>query len=245
MKEIIVYDISGKQLNSISQWDRDIYITIRESDITSAYKIHFFNVESPMAYVMESTYADGVLTVKIPNVLVMYPFDIIGYVYKEDASGDGQAVARFRFNILPRPKPSDTMYPGTVDFLSYAEIMENCREYAISEANRVIAENERDLAESNRIEAETKRINAEGQRIANESNRIEAEKIRLDNEALRATAESDRVIAEKARMAAWVNADGMKEIAAVNLDNSDKYSCQLVMSGNHMGIRMTKIEESQ
>ncbi len=244
MKEIVVYDTSAQQLNSVSQWSRDVYITIREVDITSAYNIHFYNTASQVAYVMQSTYSSGVLTVKIPNVLLMYPFDIIGNVFQEDGSGAGQGIARFRFMVIPRPKPSDYIYPGTVDYLSYAEIMENCTQYATSEANRVIAEEGRTSAETTRVESEAKRINAEGQRIANEQNRIAQENVRISNELLRVDAELDRVAAESARMAAWVNADGMQQITAVNLDNNDKYIYQLVMSGNFMGLRLTKVEES-
>jgi hypothetical protein len=67
----------------------------KESDIVSPYKLHFFNSESELAYVVESTYDGGTLIAKIPNVLVMQPFEIIGYVYDENASGGGQSLVRF------------------------------------------------------------------------------------------------------------------------------------------------------
>ena len=254
MKDIIVYKLDGTILNSIAQWDRDVYICVKESNITSPYKLHFFNSESELAYVVESTYDGGTLIAKIPNVLVMQPFEIIGYVYDENASGGGQSLVRFSINVVPRPMPSDAIYPGTVDYLSYAEIMENCRDFTISESNRVVAEQNRVTAENARVAAETERANAEAERktaesarktnettrINSESARIQAEQNRVTAENARVAAETERANAEQNRVAAWANALGIKEITIQDLDNNKQYIYQYVIQDGHLGIVLTE-----
>ena len=254
MRDIVIYKPDGTQLNSVAQWDRDIYLTVRESDITSAYKLHFFNSESELAYVVESTYSSGILTAKIPNVLVMQPFEIVGYVYDEGENGSGQSLVRFRINIISRPMPSDAIYPGTVDYISYAEIMENCREFTVSESNRVIAEQNRATAESERVSAETERANAEAERktaettrknnettrVNSESARIQAENNRVTTENARVSAETERANAEQNRVAAWANALGIKEITIQDLDNNKQYIYQYVIQDGHLGIVLTE-----
>ena len=254
MRDIIVYKPDGTQLNSVAQWDRDIYLVVKESDITSAYKLHFFNSESELAYVVESTYSNGELRAKIPNVLVMQPFEIVGYVYDEGSDGSGQSLVRFRINVISRPLPSDAIYPGTVDYVSYAEIMENCREFTVSESNRVVAEQNRVTAENARVAAETERANAEAERktaettrknnettrINSESARIQAENNRVTAENARVAAETERANAEQNRVAAWANALGIQEITIQDLDNSKQYIYQYVIKDGHLGIVLTE-----
>lgn len=139
---------------------------------------------SPLTTMGNVVYFDAyldILTAKIPNVLVMQPFEIVGYVYEEGEDGSGQSLVRFRINVISRPMPSDAIYPGTVDYVSYAEIMENCREFTVSESNRVIAEQNRATAESERVAAETERANAEQNRVAAWANALGIKEITIQD----------------------------------------------------------------
>ena len=254
MRDIRCYDLDGNQLECLSQWDRDVYINIQETFITEAHKIHFFNISNTTAYVVESTYGNGVLTAKIPNTLLTQPYDITGYIFDEDDEGGGQSVARVRLLVMARPQPSDTIYDDTDDYISYYEIMENCREFTVSESNRVIAEQNRATAESERVAAETERANAEAERktaetarknnettrVNSESARIQAENNRVTAENARVAAETERANAEQNRVAAWANALGIKEITIQDLDNNKQYIYQYVIQDGHLGIVLTE-----
>ena len=61
MKDVLIYNALGEQLIRLAQWDRDVYVSIEDADITKSYPIHFFNKNSDRAYAVESTYEGGKL----------------------------------------------------------------------------------------------------------------------------------------------------------------------------------------
>lgn len=127
MQNIVVHDANGNSMNSIVQWDIDVYVYIENPGISEKYPVHFFNTRSELALVMESTFEDGVLKTKIPNSLAQMPYPITGYVSINDKSEYG-----FKLNVINKPKPSDIIEPNTNDYLRLSTVLEECREYAAS-----------------------------------------------------------------------------------------------------------------
>lgn len=131
MKEIPVYDSSGKRLDVLVQWDSDVYISLKDRGITSAHNVHFFNQSSDYSYVVTSQYASGVLTVKIPNILLTQSRNITGYVVVAD-SDEERSLFGFQIRVLPRPMPSDLIDIHSKDYITIGDIEESCRQYAAS-----------------------------------------------------------------------------------------------------------------
>ena len=106
MQEITIYDIEDNTLTNLVQWDSDVKIFVKEDGIDAAYKVHFFNCKSVDAMVMESTYANGVLSTVIPNDLLRDSHPITGYIYVEK-DNEHKSVYCFRIVIRKRPKPAN------------------------------------------------------------------------------------------------------------------------------------------
>ncbi len=103
MKDIKVYDNDGKQVTALVQWDRDVYLNMTGTYITAAHNVHFFNCQSSYALVVESTYDNGTLTVKVPNDLLEESHPICGYVYIQD--DEWCSTYGFTVQVIKRPPP--------------------------------------------------------------------------------------------------------------------------------------------
>lgn len=134
MNEITVYDMNGNFLTELAQWDEDVFVCIKEEDITQPCAVHFFNSESDMSYVVNSIYEDGVLKAKIPHDLLSKPYSVIGYIYITDIGGN-RSVSRFRLNMRKKPMPSNFIYKGTKDYVNIEEVSKECREYSDTSKN--------------------------------------------------------------------------------------------------------------
>ena len=132
MQEIIAYDVNGDSLTDLVQWDKDVYVYLSEPEINSSYDVHFFNNLSEQALVVESTYADGKLKVKIPNDLLIQPYIITGYVVVVK-SGESKSLFGFRINIKKKPMPSDYVYVESDDYKSLEKIRDECKGCKFSE----------------------------------------------------------------------------------------------------------------
>lgn len=227
MKNIICYDSGGNQITALAQWDRDVSIYLQETFIAESHKIHFFNNSEEVAYVVESTYNDGILTAKIPNILLTQPYEIIGYVFDETENGGGRSIARFRVNVRARPQPSDTIYDSTNDYISYYEILENCQTFATAEAARVTAEEAR--------------VAAEELRVASENTRDASETTRINNENSRKAEENKRVAAEAKRVTDTAKAISDAETATQNANNATE---QFNQSAERIENAITQLENT-
>jgi hypothetical protein len=129
MQDISVYDLNGNTLSNLVQFDKDVYIYINDSRITAAYQVQFFNSASEVAYVVNSTYDNGILCVKIPNDLLVEPYAITGYV--QIVASDGtKCLYGFKIAVRKKPKPSDWVYIDSHDYITFEEVIEECRTYA-------------------------------------------------------------------------------------------------------------------
>ena len=141
MQEISVYDIEGNTISNLVQFDKDVFIYIMDSRIQSNYQVQFFNNASESAYVVDSTYSDGVLCAKIPNDLLVLPYSITGYV--NITAQDGiKCLYGFKIAIRKKPKPSDWVYVESNDYITFKEVIQECRDYANSAELSSISANE-------------------------------------------------------------------------------------------------------
>lgn len=121
MQKIDVYDSSGNNLTNLVQWDENVNVYIQHPDISKAYNVHFFNSSCCHALVVESSYSENKLKVKIPNVLLTQALPIMGYVYitKDDES---KSLYGFSLTVRKRPQPSNYVYVDSKDYISVEDI---------------------------------------------------------------------------------------------------------------------------
>lgn len=130
MIEVFCTDKDGNLVERLTQWDVDQYILIGGSGLAEAPKIHFCNTCSKEALVVESVIEDGVVKVKIPNILLQDGLLIIAYlyVYAPDVSTvSAMTKATIRIPVRPRPKPSNYPYIENVDYISAIKLEEKIK----------------------------------------------------------------------------------------------------------------------
>lgn len=134
VQEIIVYDANGNSMINLVQWDKDVNVYIRNTDIDAAYDVHFFNDKQEEALVVNSTYTVGVLKAKIPNVLLTEPYAITGYI-NVVKNGENKSLYGFRLGVRKKPKPSDYVFVDTDDYVTLESIRDECRDFAKAASN--------------------------------------------------------------------------------------------------------------
>lgn len=129
MQEIIVYDADGNSMINLVQWDKNVNVYVRDTDIDAAYPVHFFNDKMEEALVVESTYSQGILKAMIPNIILSQPYAITGYV-SVTKSGEQKSLYGFRLSVRKRPQPSNYVFEDTDNYLTFESIVEECRDFA-------------------------------------------------------------------------------------------------------------------
>lgn len=132
MNEITVYDSGGNSINTLTQWDENIYVYIPEtyllSDTGNKY-IHFFNDSMNEAFVAEVSSENNSIKAKIPNILLTQEYPIIGFVYNENDT-EGKSVCFFRISIKKRPQPASYVYTETETYVRAETLIDECKKYA-------------------------------------------------------------------------------------------------------------------
>ena len=134
MTEITVYDKNGNSIDNLVQWDTGVVIYMSERYITSAQKVHFFTPESEEAYVMNSSYSNGKLSVAIPEILLRQYYPICGYIYIQDAN-EKKSVYGFKIRMRRRPQPSNVVLENTKDWVNIEEVLTECKSWAVGGTN--------------------------------------------------------------------------------------------------------------
>ena len=194
MQEIAVYDLDGNTLTNLVQYDTDVYIHIKDSRITAAYQVQFFNSTSESALVMNSTYSNGVLSVKIPNNLLVQPYTITGYVNVKK-SGESKCLYAFRIAVRKKPIPNDWVHVDSKDYVTFEEIVEECRNFAenasISATNAKASEIAASNSATNAKNSETNAANSAAAALVSENNAKASENNAAESE--RNAKESEKV----------------------------------------------------
>lgn len=121
IQNIRAFDVNGNYLDALVQWDRDVYVYVEDEAITAGYPAHWCHNGDTEALVTTSTYTDGKLKIKCPNILLQEPKAIYLYIYVP-IDGGNRSIYRIRFNVIERPKPGDIIYIDTPDYVSVATL---------------------------------------------------------------------------------------------------------------------------
>lgn len=147
MYHVEIYDSDGNSINSLVQWDTNVYIYIKHPMIKSAYTVHFFNKDSSEALLVESEFENNTLKVKVPNDLLTCSKNIYGYVVVYFSGSETErSLCGFDIAVKKRPKPSDYIYTSDPDYLTVTSLFEKTKNEIISSGDLKLSqlENEYD-----------------------------------------------------------------------------------------------------
>lgn len=177
MLDAIMYDSFGTQITYLVQWDVDQTVSFEGVNISTntAPIVHFCNKNSDKALGVQSTLDDGVINVKIPNILLKEAETIVVYFYSNNRS-----VEITKIPVRPKPQPNDYFYSDNVEVVTLSELIAQVKSLdSTVTTNEVVRQNN----ESTRINSENKRIAAEKTRVSNENTRQSNESIRQTTSA--------------------------------------------------------------
>lgn len=133
MEKVSIYDKNKNYIASLTQWDEDVvvYAEIDEYDTTLTYNVHYFNSTSDLAYVVNSLYDGKYLSSKIPNRLLTQSKPIHGYIYADNEDSETHRNLYYFFiPVRKRPRPSDTVYIDSNDYIRIESVLQECKDYA-------------------------------------------------------------------------------------------------------------------
>ena len=146
---IICYDIDGNLLKTLTQWDINQQIVIKNLSLTNTPEVHFCNSNSELALVGESTYTDGTLTTEVPNILLQESLPIIIYIYVPKGDGSAKTTYSIRIPVNPRVKPADYEYSDNAQFITYQELQEALEKADHANETAALAEASMEYGKSN------------------------------------------------------------------------------------------------
>ena len=152
MLDAIMYDSFGTQITYLVQWDVDQTVSFEGVNISTntAPIVHFCNKNSDKALGVQSTLDDGVINVKIPNILLKEAETIVVYFYSNNRS-----VEITKIPVRPKPQPNDYFYSDNVEVVTLSELIAQVKSLdSTVTTNEVVRQNN----ESTRVNSENKRI---------------------------------------------------------------------------------------
>lgn len=214
MREITVYDTAGRPLTDVVQYDRNVVVCIKDTEVDKAYPVHFFNAHTAgKALVVETTFASGTLKAKIPDILLRQDRNIAGYVYitKNDES---RSILGFTVQMTPRPEPSDIIHVDDKDYINITDVLTECRDLAKqSETNKTAAETAKTKAETAANTATTQANTATAAKTAAEAAKTAAETAKTTATQQATTATQQASAAAKSATDAAASAAAAKKSA--------------------------------
>lgn len=187
MLDAIMYDSFGTQITYLVQWDVDQTVSFEGVNISTntAPIVHFCNKNSDKALGVQSTLDDGIINVKIPNVLLKEAETIVVYFYSNNRS-----VEITKIPVRPKPQPNDYFYSDNVEVVTLSELIAQVKSLdSTVTTNEVVRQN----SESTREKNETARVTAENSRSTAEKTRVSNENTRQSNESIRQTTSAETI----------------------------------------------------
>ena len=121
MVDISCLDQYGRTITSLTQWDVNQTLYIENWEYETPV-FHFCNTKSKMSLIVTGEYNDGVLTAKIPNILLTEAYPIIAYLYVYDDDDSGTTMHVIRIPVRAKPKPEEYEYVENISSLTLARL---------------------------------------------------------------------------------------------------------------------------
>lgn len=117
------YDRYGLPVTHMTQWDTNATLMIYNYKCDAAPIIHFSTDKSETSKTVWATIEDGVVSMVVPNILLLEPgvLDICVFQYDVE-SDDGHVVRRYKLPILAKPKPDDYEYVENTEIIELSTL---------------------------------------------------------------------------------------------------------------------------
>ena len=110
MTNIVLYDVNGKRIDSLSQWDYDVSIKIGGVKTEPVPEIRCWNKNTEVAKRVKAEISNGFVKFVIPNELLQERLPISVQLFYFYESGDSKAEYRFIIPIIPGKMPEGYIY---------------------------------------------------------------------------------------------------------------------------------------
>lgn len=110
---IELYDINGKKINKLTQWDHDVKIEVRGIATDPIPEIRYSNRKSRNAMCLDAEVRDGAIWSKIPDELLQDPYIITMHICYAYPSGDTKSEYYHMLFVKASAKPNDYAYTPT------------------------------------------------------------------------------------------------------------------------------------
>lgn len=121
--DISCYDEKSNRIYSLTQWDINRKVTIRDLGITEeSFVVHACNSRSKEAPICKSILSGNDITLEVPNILLQQELPLIFYIYVNNSDGSAKTVYKIRIPINPRAKPAEYIYEDNFVYMSPDEI---------------------------------------------------------------------------------------------------------------------------
>lgn len=107
------FNSDGSLVKNYYQWDMNRKITITGVEGESAPELHFCNISSDTALVVEPTAVDNGYTAEVPNILLQEAKPLFIYLYLSTNEKEEKTLQTIQIPVYPRKKPSDYVYTAT------------------------------------------------------------------------------------------------------------------------------------
>ena len=117
------YDRYGIPVAHMTQWDTNVTLMIHNYKCDTAPIIHFSTDKSETSKTVWATIEDDVVSMVVPNILLLEPgvLDICVFQYDVE-SDDGHVVRRYKLPILAKPKPDDYEYVENTEIIELSTL---------------------------------------------------------------------------------------------------------------------------
>lgn len=129
MNHFTCYDIDGKELKSVYQWDQNRYIEIAGLEPWSDSSVHlnFTNTKHKSCYSVVTTKVNDRYVGVIPNELTCIPDSIVMMIYQTNGDAENVTLGETKISVKPRQMPMDYEYVPTDGVIAIATgfVLEN------------------------------------------------------------------------------------------------------------------------
>ena len=117
------YDKYDSPITHLTQWDSNVILRMHNYKYEVAPIVHFSTENSETSKTVRSELEDGVVTVVVPNVLLLEPATLDVCVFQYDSvTEDGHVVRRYKLPVVAKPKPDDYEYVDNTEVIELSSL---------------------------------------------------------------------------------------------------------------------------
>lgn len=126
--DAIFIDHNGNKKNFLYQYDKGQMLVLNDLDYEVSPEVHFATSSSKEALVVQGSFSNGTLKVRIPDALLWEAKKIIVYLYINEGEA-GETIKSIDINVRPRKRPADYVSNDGVYIVSLKSVQDAITNY--------------------------------------------------------------------------------------------------------------------